>query len=102
MDAVALYPNIPHLQGALDAVKKMLNKQRPGRGPGPVRPSNNVLVKLLEIVLTKNNITFNGKHFLQLIGTAIGTKATPGVANEYLAMFEKTFSIHIDYNPSCM
>jgi hypothetical protein len=59
--------------------------------PGPVRPSNDTLVKLLEMVLTKNNFTFNGKHFLQLIGTAIGTKSAPGVANHYLDWFEKMF-----------
>jgi hypothetical protein len=86
MDVVALYPNIPH-QGALDAVKNMLHKHR----PGPVRPSNDTLVKLLSMVLTKNNFTFNGKHFLQLIGTSIGTKAAPGVANHYLDWFERMF-----------
>jgi hypothetical protein len=86
MDVVALYPNIPH-QGALHAVKQMLDKHRPGQ----VRPSNVTIVKLLEMVLTKNNFTFNGKHFLQLIGTAIGTKSAPGVANHYLDWFERMF-----------
>jgi hypothetical protein len=86
MDVVALYPNIPH-KGALYAIKTMLNKHRPGH----LQPSNDTLVKLLEMVLTKNNFTFNGKHFLQLIGTAIGTKAAPGVANHYLDWFEKMF-----------
>jgi hypothetical protein len=86
MDVVALYPNIPH-QGALDAIRSMLNKHRPGQ----VKPSNVTIVKLLEMVLTKNNFTFNGKHFLQLIGTAIGTKSAPGVANHYLDWFEKMF-----------
>ena len=78
----ALYPIIPH-QGALNAVRQMLNRHRPGQ----VRPSNEntkCIVKLLEMVLTKNNFTFNAKHYLQLIGTAIGTKSAPGVANHYL------------------
>jgi hypothetical protein len=86
LDVVALYPSIPH-EGALNAVKAMLNKHRKGQ----VRPTNDTLVKLLEMVLTKNNFTFNGKHFLQLIGTAIGTKSAPGVANHYLAWFEALF-----------
>jgi hypothetical protein len=86
LDVVALYPSIPHA-GALIAIRAMLNKHRKGQ----VRPSNDTLVKLLEMVLTKNNFIFNGKHFLQLIGTVIGTKSAPGVANHYLDWFERLF-----------
>ena len=39
------------------------------------------LVDLARIVLTHNNLTFNGKHYLQILGTAIGTKMAPSYAN---------------------
>jgi hypothetical protein len=83
MDVVSLYHNIPHQA----AIRTVLNKYRPGQ----VRSSNDSIVKLLEMVLTKNNFSFNGKHFLQLIGIAIGTKSAPGVANHYIDWFERMF-----------
>jgi hypothetical protein len=49
------------------------------------------LLKLLRLVLGRNNFTFNGKHFLQIKGTAIGTKVAPGFANNYVAWFERLF-----------
>ena len=53
--------------------------------------SNNSLVKLLRLVLGKNNFRFNGRHFLQIKGTAIGTKLAPGFGNNYVAWFERLF-----------
>ena len=39
------------------------------------------IVNLAEIVLKSNNFEFDGKHFLQKRGTAIGTRMAPAFAN---------------------
>jgi hypothetical protein len=87
LDVVALYPNIPIAQG-IAAAKEALEKSRPGKN---VKPSNKSLIKLLELVLKRNNFTFNGRHYLQLRGTAIGTKLAVGFANNYVGYFERLF-----------
>ena len=46
------------------------------------------LVDLAELVLKNNNLTFNGKHYLQILGTAIGTKMAPSYANIFMGKVE--------------
>jgi hypothetical protein len=53
-----------------------------------VKPSNNTLISFLEAVLRKNNFSFNGKHYLQISGTAIGTMVAPSFGNRFLNKFE--------------
>ena len=43
---------------------------------------------LARIVLTSNNLTFNGKHYVQIMGTAIGTKMAPSYANIFMGKLE--------------
>ena len=85
MDVTSLYTNIPNDEG-LRAAMKLLTEYRPNHD---VRPSNLNLVKLLEMVLKKNNFQFNGDHYLQIGGTAMGTKAAPGLANCFMGNFEE-------------
>ena len=40
------------------------------------------------MILTMNNFCFNGKHYLQTHGTAMGTRMAPSYANLFLAKFE--------------
>ena len=40
------------------------------------------------MVLRKNNYQFNGQHFLQLIGTGMGTKAAGAYAKNIIRKFE--------------
>ena len=44
---------------------------------------------MLTMVLRKNNFTFNGDHYLQINGTAMGTKMAPSYANIFMGKFEK-------------
>jgi hypothetical protein len=37
----------------------------------------------------KNNFTFNGDHYLQINGSAMGTKMAPSYANTFMGKFEK-------------
>jgi hypothetical protein len=84
LDVAALYPSIPLEQG-LEAARKTFEAFRPGRN---VKPSNQTLMKFLEAVLKKNNFTFNGNHYLQISGTAIGTMVAPSFGNRFLNEFE--------------
>ena len=45
-------------------------------------------LKLLEIVLHSMKFTFNGDHFLQTGGTAMGTTVAPNYANLFMDRFE--------------
>ena len=87
MDVTSLYTNIPNHLG-LVAANKALNKLRPQPG---LKPSNQTLVQLMELVLTKNNFQFNGDHYLQIGGVSMGTKMAPNFADDFLAEFEERY-----------
>ena len=72
-DVVGLYPHITHEEG-LSVMREALGKS--GQSSIPAED----LVDLARIVLTSNNLTFNGKHYVQILGTAIGTKMAPSYA----------------------
>ena len=55
--------------------------------PG-IKPTNSSLITLLGLVLKKNNFQFNGINFLQVAGTAMGTKVAPSFAITYMGDFE--------------
>lgn len=40
--------------------------------------------------MTRNNFSFNGQHFLQIHGTAMGKIFAPSYANIYMASWEQT------------
>ncbi len=70
LDVEALFPSIP-LHDGLEAVENQLNTHRTHPG---AKPSNQSVLTLLEQVLTKNCLVFNGGHYRQIRGTAMGTK----------------------------
>ena len=65
----------------------MLRKHRKGN----VKPSNKSVLELLKLVLNCNNFEFNGKHYKQIKGTAMGTKVAPTFANIFMGKFEIDF-----------
>ena len=68
---------------------KFLRKHRVlGEGP---EPTNTSICQMLNMVLTMNNFRFNGKDFLQIAGTAMGTRVAPTYANIFMADFEEKF-----------
>ena len=83
LDVGSLYTNIPHSEG-LQAVAKFLQEHR----TGPLIPGNHHLLNLLRLVLSKNNFDFVDKHYLQVGGTAMGTRVAPSYANLFMADFE--------------
>ena len=49
-----------------------------------VKPSNNTLLELLDLVLTKNNFQFNGHHYIHTKEVTMGSRVLPGLAILYI------------------
>ena len=62
----------------LDAIRKILDTRTNQEIP------TDDIVNLAELVLRNNNFEFDGKHFLQKRGTAIGTRMAPAYANIFM------------------
>ena len=78
IDVSGLYTNIPQSEG-LEAVSDALEERNDKRIP------SDYIVKLLELVLKNNIFEFNRELFIQMIGTAMGTKPAPSYANIFMA-----------------
>jgi hypothetical protein len=58
------------------------------QNPDKTRPDKHLL-ELLRISLYNNDFEFNGKFYLQIMGTAMGKRFAPGLANLYLLRFDE-------------
>ena len=87
LDVSSLYTNIPNIEG-IEACRTLLERER----PSAKHPTNDSLIVLLTQVLTMNNFDFNEHHFLQVGGTAMGTRVAPCYANTFMGWFE---DIHV-------
>ena len=96
LDIESLYTNIKHNIG-IRFVKAALEKLRHNKQC----PSNESILTLLEAILTKNNFCFNNDHYLQIAGTAMGTKTAPSYANIVIAIFELLYVYTYDLKPLC-
>jgi hypothetical protein len=74
MDVSSLYTNIPH-DNIIAACRKIWEQRT------VQEPSTECVVEILTLVLKNNNVTFDGNHYLQINGTAMGTKMAPSYAN---------------------
>ena len=82
MDVTSLYTNIPNHEGIV-SVTDMLRENY------SKKVSLKSLQKLLKAVLHMNNFEFNGKHYLQIGGTAMGTRVAPSYANIFMGKLEQ-------------
>ena len=82
LDVASLYTNIPHNDG-IQACSDFLDKR--------VNPTIKTtrLCDLIRMILTNNTFTFNGQHYRQINGTAMGTKMAPSYANLFMGNFEQ-------------
>ena len=80
-DFVGLYPHIPNEVGS-SAMREALGRLQQSAIPAEA------LMDLARIVLLSNNLTFNGKHYVQILGTAIGTTMTPSYASIFVETLE--------------
>ena len=83
MDVRSLYTNIPNEEG-IQAVRDALNAS-------PTRLPTRIITTLLFLILTLNNFIFNGIHYLQKMGCAMGTKCAPSYANLFMGKFEELY-----------
>ena len=89
LDVASLYTNIPNIEGC-QATRLSLDSARSQTD----RPLNIYLLQLLDKALKCNNFDFNVKHYLQVVGTAMGTKVAPAYANTFMGWYEDTY-IHL-------
>ena len=85
MDVTSLYMNIPHDEG-IECIRNLLNSKRQNK-----LPRNHNLIKMLELVLKLNNFTFNSENYLQVNGTAMGTRVAPTYANLFMDSIERKY-----------
>ena len=81
MDVNSLYTNIPHTDG-INACRSFLN-----RHTTDTALINDIPI-LIDFILTHNLFKFNNDHYLQIKGTAMGTKLAPAYANIYMDAIE--------------
>ena len=93
MDVRSLYSNIKQHDG-ISALKKCLDNRI------SKDPPTEVLITLMNHILTLNNFNFNGRYFLQIKGCAMGTVAAPSYATIYMGNFEETH-IYPDIDNDC-
>ena len=57
----------------------------------PMGWMSSLVWECLKMVLTMNNFDFAGRHYLQVGGTAMGTKVAPSFANTFMGWFEDIY-----------
>ena len=82
IDIKSMYSNIPIEEG-LEAFKEELDKREDKTIP------TEFILKLLKLVLESNIFEFDREFFIQLLGTAMGTRVAPTYANLFMAKLEK-------------
>ncbi|XP_068697256.1 uncharacterized protein [Montipora foliosa] len=98
IDVVGLYPHIPHKEG-LEALKEVLSTLE-GQVESEQQGSlNEHILSFAELVLKSNNFEFNGKHYLQKQGTAIGTRMAPSYANIFMDRLERRLIENVRVKP---
>ncbi|KAL9958229.1 hypothetical protein ACROYT_G035215, partial [Oculina patagonica] len=95
IDVVGLYPHIPHDEG-LEALKEALMNSVEAEREGTL---NEDIVAFADLVLKSNNFEFNGGHYLQKRGTAIGTRMAPSYANIFMDRLERSLIQNAEFKP---
>ena len=83
LDVSNLYTNIPHAEG-IDVVKKVIHNHT-------ALPSNDKILSMLKMVLKCNCFRFDNEFYLQINGTAMGTRVAPTYAIIFMNNFESTY-----------
>ena len=59
----------------------------------------NTIIEFSELVLTSNHFKFLGQNYLQMSGTAMGTKMAPSYANLFMGVLEQQMLSSYKYKP---
>ena len=92
LDVSSLYTNIPYNEG-INACERFLRTSSHKTIP------TSTLCDLIRMILTMNNFSFNDNHYLQIHGTAMGTKMAPSYANLFLGFFEANALKNAPFQP---
>ena len=87
IDVSSLYTNIPHKDGKQSVLHFL--QHNPDNYSRPEQPIPEILTELIEIVLKNNVFEFNNNYYLQIQGTAMGTKMAPAYANLFMGKLEE-------------
>ncbi|KAM8967064.1 collagen alpha-6(VI) chain [Pelodytes ibericus] len=82
VDVTSLYTVIAHDKG-ISAVRNALSKDE-----NMATEQCNFILKCIEFILHHNYFWFEGQYYLQLCGTAMGTRFAPSYANIFVADWE--------------
>ena len=63
------------------------------------RKKANTILEFSELVLNSNQFKFLGQHYLQMSGTAMGTKMAPSYANLFMGVLEKQMLSSYKHKP---
>ena len=86
IDVSSLYTNIPHNEGFQSALHFLKNS--PNTYKHPEQPNPEIIGELMALVLQNNIFEFDERYFLQIQGTAMGTKMAPAYANLFMGRLE--------------
>ena len=92
LDVTALYSSIPHNDG-IGACKKHLDRRALST------TSSEDICQLIKFILENNVFSFNDEYFLQVCGTAMGTRMAPCYTNIFMAELEENFLSGYPYKP---
>ena len=92
LDVSSLYTNIPHSEG-IEACREALNSR------DIQQPPTEDLTELINQILTMNNIVLGDQHYLQVHGTAMGTRMAPFYANIFMGNLEENLLADTNKKP---
>ena len=92
IDVSSLYTNIPHHEGIQSALHFLKNS--PNTYKYPEQPNPDIIGELMTLVLQNNVFEFNEEYYLQIQGTAMGTKMAPAYANLFMGRLEPQLISH--------
>ena len=84
LDVSSLYTTIPRDEGVA-ACEEALNTRE------LLIPPTADLCRLIKLILSTNSFTFNEEYYLQVYGTAMGTRMAPSYANLFMGKLEQQF-----------
>ena len=93
IDVVGLYPSIPHDDGLKALNDFLVSNHFPGS-------TISGICELAKLVLQRNVFEFDNQLYLQVLGTAIGTKMAPNFSNIFMDRLERDFFSRTQYTPS--
>ncbi|CAG2246908.1 unnamed protein product [Mytilus edulis] len=94
LDVTKLYPSVPRKEAREACNCKSALENRTNTSI----PTEDVL-KMMDLVIENNNFSFNGKHFLQTEGTAIGSHLGMNYACTYLGQWEENLFQNSNLQP---